>query len=309
MPDSPESKSSPDKLFPPGPRPTRRLDVSEVYSSGVLKKLEQAGRLADLVITRGKENQDYETYKGQRDSLQKEAERNNRRKNKVSGIDNENALEEDAEIILKKCFEKGFKVGIIMGDLDHFKKEVNDKHGHNAGDETIRETGQRLVKGVHFRSTDTLIEPTNAEKLNNGAYNLHGDEYAILLPNTDNEGISRAAARINKEILETYHIHDNNGDKKQVNLSFSQGGYIFDPSRMNLEEIENERQLLTQEEQKKPPEMRKVISRELSILNIMKRKADAGLIQTKLNGKNGFTLNSDDNPIVVSPNALAEIPR
>ena len=71
-------------------------------------------------------------------------------------------------------------VALIMVDLDHFKK-VNDKYGHAQGDEVLRATAD-VLRGV-CRDVDL-------------AGRLGGEEFALLLPETDAEGARTVAERV-----------------------------------------------------------------------------------------------------------------
>jgi diguanylate cyclase (GGDEF)-like protein len=70
-------------------------------------------------------------------------------------------------------------LSLVFIDLDHFK-QVNDTHGHVVGSNVLRELGARLRK--HLRGTDV---PTR----------YGGDEFAVLLPETDPDAAVRAAER------------------------------------------------------------------------------------------------------------------
>ena len=73
-------------------------------------------------------------------------------------------------------------VSLLMVDIDHFKK-VNDEHGHQAGDEVLREVA-RILKDT-LREVDSL-----------GRYG--GEEFVAILPPHDHErgaADRRAAAR------------------------------------------------------------------------------------------------------------------
>ncbi len=78
------------------------------------------------------------------------------------------------------CFERewqssqrsGVPVSCIMLDADHFK-EINDTHGHDAGDEVLRRLARQLEHSV--RTDDVVCR-------------LGGDEFLILCPRTPLEG-------------------------------------------------------------------------------------------------------------------------
>jgi diguanylate cyclase (GGDEF)-like protein len=74
----------------------------------------------------------------------------------------------------------------IMFDLDHFKK-VNDSYGHAAGDEILRMVAQRCRENL--RVVDIL-----------GRYG--GEEFAIILPETDLQTALHIAERLRQRIAE-----------------------------------------------------------------------------------------------------------
>ncbi|MCO5734008.1 ammonium transporter [Rhizobium sp. SSA_523] len=61
--------------------------------------------------------------------------------------------------------DRGARCGVVLVDIDHFK-DINDVHGHQAGDTVIRELAQRLRK---------LVTPTDV------VARLGGDEFAVIL--------------------------------------------------------------------------------------------------------------------------------
>jgi len=89
---------------------------------------------------------------------------------------------------LEQEFERQQRFGqifsIILLDIDHFKR-VNDFHGHQIGDQVLIEFSALL--GEHVRSVDTL-----------GRWG--GEEFMIVCPGTDEEGITGLASKLKAAI-------------------------------------------------------------------------------------------------------------
>lgn len=75
---------------------------------------------------------------------------------------------------------------LLMLDIDHFKV-VNDTWGHNFGDVILKEVSKKFFDCV--RTTDFI-------------FRLGGEEFGILLPETDKQGAFQLADRIRKSIEE-----------------------------------------------------------------------------------------------------------
>lgn len=80
------------------------------------------------------------------------------------------------------------QVSVMMVDMDHFK-EINDSYGHVVGDNVLAIFAQVVLKCL--RKTDIIAR-------------YGGDEFIVVLPNTDTETASLVADRIRKEVSETY---------------------------------------------------------------------------------------------------------
>ena len=95
---------------------------------------------------------------------------------------------------------------MIYFDLDHFKK-VNDTYGHNAGDFILSELS-KLVKSI-VRKDDIFCR-------------FGGEEFVILLPNTDARTAYDSAERIRKTVEENVFNTEGHALKQTVSLGVSQ---------------------------------------------------------------------------------------
>lgn len=92
---------------------------------------------------------------------------------------------------------------LILFDIDHFKP-VNDNYGHHVGDQVIKDIGS--IIGGSLRDTDKA-----------GRYG--GEEFAILLPETDAQAALLLAERLRKQIeAHTFKVED-----IEINVTVSLG--------------------------------------------------------------------------------------
>ncbi len=87
----------------------------------------------------------------------------------LTGLYNRRLFSESFEKELNRARRYGQPLGLVILDLHRFK-EVNDKHGHPRGDEVLRAAAATLKKAL--RTSDS-------------AFRIGGDEFALLLPQTD----------------------------------------------------------------------------------------------------------------------------
>jgi diguanylate cyclase (GGDEF)-like protein len=87
---------------------------------------------------------------------------------------------------LTRAEREGNSVGVIMADLDHFKR-VNDTYGHMAGDAVLRVAAGRMLS--LFRSYDAV-----------GRYG--GEEFVIVLPGCVGKCVAGIAERLRKAIAD-----------------------------------------------------------------------------------------------------------
>ena len=77
-------------------------------------------------------------------------------------------------------------IGLIVLDLDHFKM-VNDTHGHDVGDEVLRQVANCLKNFTRYHDI---------------AARLGGEEFAVVAPNMEMEGLKKFAERIRRAVSE-----------------------------------------------------------------------------------------------------------
>lgn len=103
----------------------------------------------------------------------------------LSGIHNRRHFDQRLLAELRRGRRELSTLSLIIFDIDHFKK-VNDNYGHIAGDEVIR--------SVSLVSSQQLHRPSDE------IFRYGGEEFAVLLPNTDSEGAMQLAEIIRQAI-------------------------------------------------------------------------------------------------------------
>jgi diguanylate cyclase (GGDEF)-like protein len=111
----------------------------------------------------------------------------------LTGLYNRRLFNETFEKELNRGRRYGSPLGLVVLDLHRFK-EVNDKHGHPRGDEVLRAAAATLKKAL--RTSDF-------------AFRIGGDEFALLLPQTDAEqalALSRRVETVFAEMLQPLQL-------------------------------------------------------------------------------------------------------
>jgi two-component system, cell cycle response regulator len=98
----------------------------------------------------------------------------------LTGLWNRSSILEILERELIRGERERRPVGVVLADLDHFK-QVNDTHGHFAGDAVLREAARRMVSCC--RPYDSI-----------GRYG--GEELLVILPGCNGEDSSHQAERM-----------------------------------------------------------------------------------------------------------------
>ena len=98
----------------------------------------------------------------------------------MTGLYNRRFIEDYVENLTAGILRQKTSLGILMCDVDFFK-QVNDTHGHDVGDQVIKGLAEILKKTV--RTSDLVIR-------------FGGEEFLVLLPDTDAEGCMMLAERM-----------------------------------------------------------------------------------------------------------------
>ena len=102
----------------------------------------------------------------------------------LTGMLNRNSLADRTVELAHQSQRTGQPVGLIVGDLDHFK-QINDTHGHATGDAVLQDVAYMLRK--QLRAFDL-------------AYRIGGEEFLVLLPGADLEQTAAMAERLRKGV-------------------------------------------------------------------------------------------------------------
>ena len=105
----------------------------------------------------------------------------------LTGLGNRRAFDEALATEVARAARSGRPLSLVVSDLDQFKA-INDRHGHLAGDDCLRQVAAVI--------TDTIRRP-------DACFRWGGDEFALLLADTDADGARLVASRVSSAIAKT----------------------------------------------------------------------------------------------------------
>jgi diguanylate cyclase (GGDEF)-like protein/putative nucleotidyltransferase with HDIG domain len=106
----------------------------------------------------------------------------------LTGLLNRRAFEETLELELERATRADRPLSVIVGDIDGFRG-INERHGHAAGDATLQSVAQNALKWK--RRIDQ-------------AARIGGEEFALLLPETDERGAFIVAERLRRAMHRSF---------------------------------------------------------------------------------------------------------
>jgi len=122
----------------------------------------------------------------------------------LTGIYNRRFMDDNFERIIKSLSRSNRVLSVMMLDIDFFKK-YNDTYGHSMGDMCLKAVAKALFETG--RADDCVIR-------------YGGEEFVILLPNTDEAGVEKIALRLLKSVtsLEIPHINSDISDYVTISI-------------------------------------------------------------------------------------------
>ena len=135
------------------------------------------------------------------------------RTDNLTGLLNVRGFTEQAEKLFILAARHKRPVTLAYIDLDNFK-QVNDKLGHSEGDKALRVVSEQFLSSL--RATDV-------------AGRFGGDEFAILLPETDEVGAKSIFNKLRSELIQETQKHN-------WPIGFSMGVVSFDSPAFHLDE-------------------------------------------------------------------------
>lgn len=121
----------------------------------------------------------------------------------LTGLHNRRWLEQKLWRLMQRYVRSNRPLCLIMLDVDHFKK-FNDSQGHLAGDAALCALAQAMVK--YLRPLDIAIR-------------YGGEEFTVILPETDTQGAKIAAERLRTFISQMDIVGPENEPLPQITVS------------------------------------------------------------------------------------------
>ncbi|MGH8214889.1 MAG: putative bifunctional diguanylate cyclase/phosphodiesterase [Rhodanobacteraceae bacterium] len=137
----------------------------------------------------------------------------------LTGLPNRTHLRGQFQQALAAARYSGQSLAVVFFDLDNFK-EINDTAGHSVGDDVICAVAQRLSKSL--REEDILCR-------------FGGDEFLLLLPNTDAHTAETVAVRLMQEICTPVEI-----EGRILDVAASAGFSMFPDDALDAENLVRE---------------------------------------------------------------------
>ena len=137
----------------------------------------------------------------------------------LTDLPNHRAFQDEFERAVASATRHDEPLAIILMDLDDFKF-LNDQHGHPHGDAILSRVADVLRDG----------------RVEDRAYRIGGDEFAMLLPHTDGDGACTIAARLRRnlsdsEVSASLGVSDLRGGQAAADLRAEADAALYEAKR------------------------------------------------------------------------------
>lgn len=180
---------------------------NRIYSLEMLKSIDEIETINELDEIKQKKNE--KVISGLKKSLMFDD---------LTGIYNRRFINKMLPMEITDAAEKGIVLAVIMIDVDNFKN-INDKYGHIAGDNTLKSISETIDSRIR-KDFDWVAR-------------YGGDEFIIVLKNADKLVANKIREQIQKALYDNGILI--NGTK--VKLTLSCGIKIIEPGTMNFQEV------------------------------------------------------------------------
>jgi diguanylate cyclase (GGDEF)-like protein len=135
----------------------------------------------------------------------------------LTQLANRRRFTETLAVEVRRAERFGDPLALVLADLDDFKL-INDRYGHQTGDEVLRRFADVLRENV--RDFDLPVR-------------YGGEEFAVLLPETGREGAEQLARRLQSALL-SLRVAEIGSDRSPVTASFGVAAF---PAARSAEEL------------------------------------------------------------------------
>lgn len=122
----------------------------------------------------------------------------------LTGLNNRRYLDNHLKVLFNRSMARGRPLSVLITDIDRFK-QVNDTHGHDAGDEVLKEFANRIRSTV--RGADL-------------ACRYGGEEFVVVMPDTSPEVAAAVAERLRASVESIPFGLKTAGQELKVTASF-----------------------------------------------------------------------------------------
>jgi diguanylate cyclase len=127
----------------------------------------------------------------------------------LTGLPNRRAFEAESKLQAAQAMNTGHPLAALLADIDHFKR-VNDTYGHDVGDDVLRLVAAEIRGAIRGRDF---------------AARFGGEEFVILLPDTDPMGAMSVADNIREAVHRCAVAFD---DRPPLRVSISVGVSLYE---------------------------------------------------------------------------------